>query len=159
MTRELPPKPHPTWRRHELAAARCPSIFGGEALLPPEAFDDVGPTGHDRMMLLGADDGPADGRNSPTVRVRMASSCAGWKIPPRPVELYDAIRAGEPTGRQRTILRMWATETDWEELVRAWAEEVYTFRELAAALHRAGITHPYNAFYINMRRNESSFRQ
>ena len=41
------------------------------------------------------------------------------------------------TDRQRAILHMWVTEAECHELVAAWTEHAYTFRNLATAPHRA----------------------
>ena len=78
-------------------------------------------------------------QQSGTIGARLASSCAGWAEPPTAAEFYAAIRAEPPTARQRHILDAWMREASWEEIVGGWADEVYTFRELAEALHRAGL--------------------
>ncbi|MCE2515526.1 MAG: hypothetical protein J4F37_11035 [Acidobacteria bacterium] len=77
---------------------------------------------------------------SRVIAARFTSSCAGWKRPPTAQEFYVAVRAGAPTDRERDILEAWIMETTPDEIVSAWAEKVYTLRELAAALHRAGVT-------------------
>ena len=41
--------------------------------------------------------------------------------------------------RQVAILDAWAYQAAWTEALQAWAEHAYTLRELAAALHRAGL--------------------
>ena len=68
------------------------------------------------------------------------SSCAGWKRRPTASEFYDAVRADEPTERQDAIVRMWGSEASLADLLEAWAQQAYTFRQLVAALHRAGCT-------------------
>ena len=145
-------KPDPDsgpWRPHEREMA--PSLGGvdDEVLLPAEAFDDDTATDEDRERLLGPDHSGAVAADSETVRLRMCSSCAGWPERPQPAELYAAIRAENPAARERAILRMWVTETDWTELIRAWAERVYTLRELVAALHRAGIARSRHSRTLN----------
>ena len=144
------PEPDPgPWRRHEREMA--PSLGGveDELLLPAEAFDDETATDEDRERLLGPEQSGRSGADSETVRLRMCSSCAGWPERPEPAELFAAIRAENPTARERAILRMWVTETDWTELIRAWAERVYTLRELAAALHRAGVARSRHSRTLN----------
>ena len=42
-------------------------------------------------------------RHSITVRGRFARVCCGWRMPPTPAELYDAIRAGAPEPRHRAV--------------------------------------------------------
>ena len=76
---------------------------------------------------------------SATVRARISGSCAGGRQRPTSREFYGAVRAAEPDDRQKGLLAMWATEAHWRELMQAWAEEVYTLRELVTALHRAGL--------------------
>ena len=86
---------------------------------------------------------------SATVRSRIGSSCCGWAVQPTTAEFYDAIRAEAPTTRQRALIRMWAREAEPAQIVLAWAEEVYTFRELVAAFHRAEADHPLVARAFN----------
>ena len=65
--------------------------------------------------------------------------CAGWAEPPTGEEFHAAIRAAEPSRRQIAILDAWASQAAWTEVLQAWVEHAYTLRELAAALHRAGL--------------------
>ena len=44
---------------------------------------------------------------------------------------------------------MWTKEARPDEIVMAWAEEVYTVRELVAAIHRAKADHPVVARELN----------
>lgn len=105
-------------------------------LLPPEAFPDAPPTETERRIFRSVPMG-VDARDSPTVWRRLASSCSGWTEPPTPAEFYDAIRAASPTRRQREIVRTWAAEANTGEVIRAWVEGVYTWRQLVRALHRS----------------------
>ena len=107
-------------------------------LRKPEAFPDAEPTAHETQRLSRARGPEETGRNSITVELRLARSCAGWGDRPKSGEFYDAIRAEKPDGRQRTILHVFSQEAEWYELISAWAEGAYTLRQLAAALHRAG---------------------
>ena len=77
------------------------------------------------------------------------SSCAGWKERPTAGEFYEAVRADEPTDRQKTIIRMWGAEATLEDLVEAWAQHAYTFRQLVRALHRVGFTCGWRIRTIN----------
>ena len=107
-------------------------------LLPSERFADTPASPLERQSIkapTGADD---TGRHSRTVRLRLAKSRAGWPRRPTSAEFYDAVRAETPTDRQRAILGTWAAEAEWHELILAWTEDAYGFRELVAALHRAG---------------------
>ena len=145
------PRPDPgPWRDCERAMAI--SLNGGreyEMLMPPHAFDDEKAGPQDLYDQVDQPDPRATGPASRTVRLRMSGSCAGWARRPEPAELYAAIRSAEPTSRERSILRMWVTETEWYELVRAWAEQVYTLRQLVTALHRAGVTRFRHSRLIN----------
>ncbi|MCY4076069.1 MAG: hypothetical protein OXH04_11640 [Acidobacteria bacterium] len=73
------------------------------------------------------------------IAARFTSSCAGWRQPPTSQEFYAAVRADPPSARERDILEAWITETTSDEIVAAWAEQVFTLRELVSALHRAGV--------------------
>ena len=76
---------------------------------------------------------------------RIASSCAGHAQPPSPPELYQAFHTATPTERGAAVLRMWMTEASKEELIDAWIDHCYTWRELAAACRRHGIRDAVNA--------------
>lgn len=119
-------------------------------LLAPEAFPDAPPTERERLFFrsLPSD---VDPRHSPTVWHRLASSCSGWVDPPAPQEFYDAVRTPTPTPRQQDIVRMWASEADTGEVIRAWVEGVYTWRQLAGALHRSDAT---RNGYLNVMLNQ-----
>jgi len=86
---------------------------------------------------------------SSTVDSRINSSCCGWVTRPTGAEFYDAIHAEMPTKRQRALIRMGTKEARPDEIVLAWAEEVYTVRELVAAIHRARADHPQVARELN----------
>ena len=109
-----------------------------ETLRPPEAFRDEGPTEGESRRLGRGTSKHETGRQSITVTLRLAGSCAGWRRRPTSGEFYDAVRAREPDQRQRTILHTFVQEAEWYELMAAWAEKAYTLRELVRALHRAG---------------------
>ena len=104
-------------------------------LLPAEAFSDE-PAGEAVFRRLFAPETPS-GRRAWAVHRRIMSSCAGWEERPTAGEFYDAVRASRPTDRQKVIVRMWGAEATLEDLVEAWAQQAYTFRQLVRALHRA----------------------
>ena len=104
-------------------------------LLPAEAFSDE-PAGESVFRRLCAPETPR-GRHARAVHRRIMSSCAGWEKRPTAGEFYDAVRASRPTDRQKVIVRMWGAEATLEDLVEAWAQQAYTFRQLVRALHRA----------------------
>ena len=109
-------------------------------LLPAERFSNRPASAwHGRLINAAAEPERTRGQ-SQAVALRLSRSCSGWEQRPSSNELYEAIRAKTPTQRERAILECWASEADWEELLQAWTEHAYTFRELAAALHRAGLS-------------------
>ncbi len=109
---------------------RRPCLLG-----PPEAFPDALAsasyfddwTTHDPART-----GPV----SSAVARRLASSCAGWPVRPTAAEFYAAIHAEHPDGRQKALISTWATEASYLDIMDAWAERVYTIRELVAAFHK-----------------------
>ena len=109
-------------------------------LLPPQAFPETAPDPVEREV---ADSVPMHetGRNSRTVRARLASSCNGWPAPPDAAEFYAAVRALRPSVRQCAIVRTWAREATSGDIVRGWLEEAYTWPVLVAALHRTAAGH------------------
>ena len=120
-----------------------------DVLAPAEAFSDRRADAGIRNEYLAGHDPAAIRERSATVRSRIGSSCCGWAVQPTTAEFYDAIRAEAPTTRQRALIRMWAREAEPAQIILAWAEEVYTFRELVAAFHRAGVDHPLVARAFN----------
>ena len=108
-------------------------------LLPAEAFSDE-PAGEAVFRRLCGPETPR-GRHAWAVHRRIMSSCAGWEKHPTAGEFYDAVRASRPTDRQKVIVRMWGAEATLEDLVEAWAQQAYTFRQLVRALHRADFSY------------------
>ena len=118
-------------------------------LAPAEAFSDRRADESVRNEYLPGHDPAAVRARSAAVRGRLASSCCGWETQPTSAEFYDAIHAAAPTRRQRALVRMWTQEAEPAQIVLAWAEEVYTMRELVAAVHRARAGHPRVARELN----------
>ena len=118
-------------------------------LRAPERFADTVASDEETLRLGGGNDLRHVGPNSVTIMLRLSTSCAGWRDPPTAAEFHDAVRAPEPTARQRAILGAFAREADWRELIAAWAERAYTIRELVTALHRAGHAKCRAARWIN----------
>ena len=78
------------------------------------------------------------GPESAAVARRIASSCAGWVTPPTGAEFFAAVHARNPTTRQAQLISMWLFEATNDEIMLAWAEEAYSFRDLVNAIHQAG---------------------
>jgi len=112
-------------------------------LAPPETFIDR--QGSAQVRAACGIVVPADeiGPNCRTVARRIASACAGWRNPPTPREFFEAVRAERPSPRQAVIVTMWLREASDDDLILAWAEEAYTFRQLAHAIHRSGAENSY----------------
>ena len=108
-------------------------------------------------MAPGAEnDAPPDRRReySSALGRRIASSCAGWAAPPTARELYDSFHTRTPTTRSQTILRMWMTEASTNDVVEAWIDHCYSWRELAEACERHFIYAAENAKILNRMRQE-----
>ena len=58
--------------------------------------------------------------------------------PPTGAEFFDAVHARNPTTRQAQLISMWLFEATNDEIMLAWAEEAYSFRDLVNAIHEAG---------------------
>ena len=138
----------PMTREYERRVAEF-DRFRTDTLREPERFADTAPTDTETVRLGYAKDLARVEGKSLTVMLRLSGSCAGWAEPPSAAEFYDAVRASEPTERQRAILGTFAQEAGWHELIAAWAERAYTIRELVTALHRAGHAKCHTARWIN----------
>ena len=118
--------------RRRRAAATQPT------LAPIDAFPDENSTADD-LAAAGLDADPdATGPHSQTIRGLLGGACAGWRARPTSVELYDALRADNPTSRQRSIATVLINEASFEELVNAHTEGAFTWRQLARAAQRQG---------------------
>ena len=112
--------------------------FRVDTLRAPERFADTIASDEETLRLGYGKDLTQVAAKSVTIMLRLSASCAGWRDPPTAAEFHDALRAPEPTVRQRAILVAFAREADWRDLIAAWAERAYTIRELVTALHRVG---------------------
>ena len=76
---------------------------------------------------------------SRTLGHRIVSSCAGRANRPTTLELYEAFHTETPTDRSTSLLLMWMNEGSQHDLIDAWRDHCYTWRELAAACRRHGL--------------------
>ena len=128
-------------RRH--AAATQPTLS------PIDTFPDEYSTADD-LAAAGLDaDRDATGPRSQTIRGLLGGACAGWRAPPTSIELYDALRADNPTSRQRSIATVLINEASFEDLVNAHTERAFTWRQLARAARRQGAAAPLRIRLIN----------
>ena len=111
-------------------------------LVPPELVPDIVAPQSLRKMDPNWDDSLV-GPKARALTSRIISSCAGWPKWPTSEELFDAFHAEEPTDRQKALIGMWVSEATDNELMDAWIQEVYTLRELVAAMHRIDYTWLY----------------
>ena len=143
--------------RRRRAAATPPT------LAPIDAFPDEYATADD-LATVRPDAGPdATGPHSQIIRGLLGGACAGWRVRPTSVELYHALRADNPTRRQRSIATVLINEASFEELVNAHTEGAFTWRQLARAAGRQGAVPPLrirqiNAFQTPPPRPDSSWR-
>ena len=130
-------------KRRRQAAATEPTLAAIDAF-PDEysAADDLA------AVRLDADP-DATGPRSQTIRGLLAGACAGWRVRPTSVELYDALRADDPTNRQRSIATVLINEASFEDLVNAHTEGAFTWRQLARAARRQGTVPPLRIRQIN----------
>ena len=107
-------------------------------LPPQEAFpDEYTPT--DTLLKYCPRADPAEtGPDSRTIGVVIARRCCGWRKPPTPREVYDAMRADDPTGRQLDAMTVVLNESTFDEVVLAHLEGAFTWQQLARAVHRRG---------------------
>ena len=100
---------------------------------PPERYDDeYAPT--ETLLRLRPDADPyATGPRSQTVRSVICGRCAGWARPPRPEDVYEAMRAANRSRDQRSAIAVLTREADFEELMNAHLEGAFTWRQLVRA--------------------------
>ena len=119
-------------------------------LAPIDAFPDEY-SAADYLAAAGLDvDTNATGPRSPTIRGLLGGGGACWRVRPTSIELYDALRANNPTSRQRSIATVPINEASFEELVNnAHTEGAFTWRQLARAAPRQGAVPPLRIRLIN----------
>ena len=100
---------------------------------PPERYaDEYTPT--EMLLRLRPDADPdATGPRSQTVRSVICGRCAGWARPPRPEDVYEAMRAANRTRDQRSAIAVLTREANFEELMNAHLEGAFTWRQLVRA--------------------------
>jgi len=83
-------------------------------------------------------DPEATGPHSRTVRGIICGGCCGWPEPPTSEEVYEAIRAENRSTRQRAVVTVLTNEASFDELMNAYIERAFTWRQLARALAEQG---------------------
>ena len=127
------------WLRSERARRRAWAREGCECdLLPPECFsDEFAPLALTLETGDPLNPEPRGARSEALADV-VHRRCCGWAVRPTTAEMFHAIRALEPTDRQKSLIDAWFTEGSHVLFIDAWREHVYTDRQFVAALHRAG---------------------
>lgn len=125
--------------------ARAAGPSAPPRLPAPGAFpDEYTPTAVLARFRPGAD--PLEtGPRSRTVRTVIRRRCCGWRTPPTPAEVYDAMRAEEPTERQLNVMTVLLSDATFDEVLLAHLEGAFTWRQLARAMHRHGCLPPQRA--------------
>lgn len=90
------------------------------------------------------------GSESGTIRSLLAGACAGWRTKPDSKEFYEAMRAKKPSKRQTTIAAVLIMEGSLNDVLLAYQEGAFTWRQLARAMHRAGRYSGQLARYVNL---------
>ena len=91
------------------------------------------------------------GAASSAIKDLIAGACAGWKRPPDAKEFYDAMRATEPTDRQITIAGVLIAEGSCNNVLLAYLQGAFTWRQLARMMHRRGLYSGELARFVNVR--------
>lgn len=112
-------------------------------LLPAEQLSDE----------YAPDDGTIDGDRGPessAIRSLLAGACAGWERPPDSAEFYHAMRAKQPTRRQQTIAGVLIAEGTMNDVLLAYLQGAFTWRQLGRMMHRRGVYSGHLARYVNL---------
>ena len=120
-----------------------------DQLAPPEVFNDARGCAAERRRHGHAVPDAETGPDSRTVTSRLRMSCAGWRKVPTAEEFHRAVHDPEGTPRETAILLTWYHEADVAEQLDARIEGAYSWRELARALHRVGLTRGEAARRLN----------
>ena len=121
-----------------------PDILG-----PPEVFPDEPADWRHRRYCGHVVPDRETGPNSRTVTSRLRMSCTTWENVPTARDMYNAIHNPKDTDQELGMLFVWFHEADMSEQMYAYLEGAYTWRSLAAALHRNGLIHGEGARRVN----------
>lgn len=94
------------------------------------------------------------GPESSTVDGVLTSGCCGWSRPPSAREFFEAMQADEPTKRQTAVGSAFVDEADIDEILMAHLEGAFTWRQLAALMHRLGRETSPLSTYLNRQPGE-----
>ena len=124
------------WIRRETARRRLEEDgMRPVELPPPEAFSDEYTPVEALLRLRPHADPDETGPESRAVRIVIGRRCCGWRTRPTTREVYDALRAENPTARQLAVMTVVLNAATFSEMVLAHLEGAFTWRQLARAMH------------------------
>lgn len=95
-------------------------------------------------------DGPAtNATTSATVEDVLLRSNGSWKTPPKARDFEDALKGRGDVDDHIFVLGVFLADASFTDLIKAHAEGAYTWRRLAAALHRVGLTRHHHFSTLN----------
>ena len=149
------------WARAETARrTREEAPLPTRVTMPPlDRFsDEYAP--EERLLELYPDAEPTrTGAQSQAVRGIICGGCCGWVEPPTSEEVYEAMRAERKTPRQRAAARVLTHEADFVDLMKAYTERAFTWRQLARALKDQGGQPPERAAMIRRLARQEPWRR
>ena len=135
----MTPKEISSWARAETQRRSREEGPVATVVLPPlDRFSDEYAPPEMLAELHPEADPAATGPHSQTVRGIICGGCCGWPEPPTSEEVYEAMRAETRTARQRAVVTVLTNEASFEELMNAYIEHSFTWRQLAQALAEQG---------------------
>ena len=78
------------------------------------------------------------GPESAAIKSVIAGGCNGWKKPPTSRDVYAAMQARQPTPREVCCTDVVTREASVGELMQAYREQAFTWRQVARGLAAAG---------------------
>ena len=88
------------------------------------------------------------GPKSAVLQGLIDGDCCGWAKSPTSEEFYEAMRAEKPTARQKSLAGVLLRARFWD-LMGAWMEAAFTWRQLARAMSRRQWQEPQRVREIN----------
>ena len=80
--------------------------------------------------------GKGRGPGSGIIADLLTGCCSGWAVRPTSDEFYEAMRAQTPTRRQQTIASVLIDEATRDQVLLAYWQQAFTWRQLARAMRR-----------------------
>ncbi len=95
------------------------------------------------------------GANSKTVRGVLGRKTCGWREQPTSCEFHEAVRKAthEKTRRERTVTEAFFAEATDSQILLAWSEGAFTWRQAARTMRNDPGTSSRRALWLNQRAN------